>query len=81
MVKVKLNRTVKYNGVIYRPNTVFEANEKDLDELKKIGAFVIEEPKEEAKSIKSVEVVEEDEEEVAEVVKQETSRRNKKRYR
>ena len=45
MVKVKLNRTVRYNGIVYRPNTVFEAKEKDLDELKKLGAFVIEEPK------------------------------------
>lgn len=77
MVKVKLNRTVRYNGVVYRPNTVFEAKEKDLDELKKLGAFVIEEPK-----TKEVEKVEEneDEEEVVEVVKQETPRnRSKKR--
>lgn len=77
MVKVKLNRTVRYNGTVYRPNTVFEAKEKDLDELKKLGAFVIEEPK-----TKEVEKVEEneDEEEVVEVVKQETPRnRSKKR--
>lgn len=77
MVKVKLNRTVQYNGVVYRPNTAFEAKEKDLDELKKLGAFVIEEPKTE-----EVEKVEEneDEEEVVEVVKQETPRnRSKKR--
>lgn len=77
MVKVKLNRTVRYNGVVYRPNTVFEAKEKDLDELKKLGAFVIEEFKTE-----DVEKVEEneDEEEVVEVVKQETPRnRSKKR--
>lgn len=77
MIKVKLNRTVRYNGVVYRPNTVFEAKEKDLDELKKLGAFVIEEPK-----TKEVEKVEEneDEEEVVEVVKQETPRnRSKKR--
>lgn len=77
MVKVKLNRTVRYNGVVYRPNTVFEAKEKDLDELKKLGAFIIEEPK-----TKEVEKVEEneDEEEVVEVVKQETPRnRSKKR--
>lgn len=77
MIKVKLNRTVRYNGVVYRPNTVFEAKEKDFDELKKLGAFVIEEPKTE-----KVEKVEEneDEEEVVEVVKQETPRnRSKKR--
>lgn len=77
MVKVKLNRTVRYNGVVYRPNVVFEAKEKDLDELKKLGAFIIEEPKTE-----KVEKVEEneDEEEVVEVVKQETPRnRSKKR--
>lgn len=77
MIKVKLNRTVRYNGIVYRPNTVFEAKEKDLDELKKLGAFVIEEPK-----TKEVEKVEEneDEEEVDEVVKQETPRnRSKKR--
>lgn len=58
MIKVKLNRTVRYNGVVYRPNTVFEAKEKDLDELKKLGAFVIEEPKTE-----EVEKVEENEDE------------------
>ena len=77
MVKVKLNRTVRYNGVVYRPNTVFEAKEKDLDELKKLGAFVIEEPKiEEVEKVKE----NEDEEEVVEVVKQETPRnRSKKR--
>lgn len=77
MVKVKLNRTVRYNGVVYRPNTVFEVKEKDLDELKKLGAFVIEEPKiEEVEKVKE----NEDEEEVVEVVKQETPRnRSKKR--
>jgi len=77
MVKVKLNRTVRYNGVIYRPNTVFEAKEKDLDELKKLGAFVVEELKTEV--VEKV-VENEDEEEVVEVVKQETPRnRSKKR--
>lgn len=77
MVKVKLNRTVRYNGVVYHPNTVFEAKEKDLDELKKLGAFVIEEPKiEEVEKVKE----NEDEEEVVEVAKQETPRnRSKKR--
>lgn len=45
MVKVTLNKTVKYAGAWHPANTVFEIEEKHLEEYKLLGAAVVESSK------------------------------------
>lgn len=45
MAKVQFSKAVKYNGVRYPAHTPFEADDKDLKELKESGAFLLEEEK------------------------------------
>ena len=45
MAKISFGKTVKYQGSIYPPNTVFEVRDADVDDLKKAGGWIIEEPK------------------------------------
>lgn len=43
MAKVYFGKTVKYKGTKYLPNVTFEVAESDLDDLKKAGAWLVEE--------------------------------------
>ena len=43
MAKVYFGKTVKYKGNKYLPNVTFEVAESDLDDLKKAGAWLVEE--------------------------------------
>lgn len=45
MAKVSFGKTVKYDGIIYPPNQVFEVKDEDVLDLVKSGAWVKEEPK------------------------------------
>lgn len=38
-------KTVRYEGSEYPPNTTFEVKDNDVDDLKKAGGWIIEEPK------------------------------------
>ena len=38
-------KTVRYRGSEYPPNTAFEVRDADVDDLKKAGGWIIEEPK------------------------------------
>ncbi len=38
-------KTVRYQGSEYPPNTTFEVKDVDVDDLKKAGGWIIEEPK------------------------------------
>ena len=49
MAKISFGKTVKYQGSIYPPNTVFEVSDSDVADLKKAGGWVKEEPKPEVK--------------------------------
>ena len=53
MAKISFGKTVKYQGSIYPPNTVFEVSDSDVADLKKAGGWVKEEPKTEEKPKKS----------------------------
>lgn len=44
MAKISFGKTVKYQGSIYPPNTVFEVSDSDVADLQKAGGWVIEEP-------------------------------------
>lgn len=55
MAKISFGKTVKYQGSIYPPNTVFEVSDSDIADLKKAGGWVKEEPKTEEKPEKSEE--------------------------
>lgn len=55
MAKISFGKTVKYQGSIYPPNTVFEVSDSDIADLKKAGGWVKEEPKTEEKPEKSKE--------------------------
>lgn len=48
MAKMYFAKTVKYEGVTYPPNTTFEVKDEDVNDLKKVGGWVKEEPKKEA---------------------------------
>lgn len=41
MAIVKFDKTVKYNGTIYKPHVSFEVNEADVDSMIKSGAIVM----------------------------------------
>lgn len=43
MAKISFGKTVKYQGSIYPPNTVFEVSDSDVADLQKAGGWVIEE--------------------------------------
>lgn len=45
MAKISFGKTVKYQGSIYPPNTVFEVSDSDVADLKKAGGWITEEPK------------------------------------
>lgn len=45
MTKMYFAKTVRYEGSEYPPNTVFEVKDADVDDLKKAGGWIIEEPK------------------------------------
>lgn len=45
MAKISFGKTVKYQGSIYPPNTVFEVSDSDVADLQKAGGWVKEEPK------------------------------------
>lgn len=49
MAIVYFGKTVKYKGITYHPNTKFEVDDKDIDDLKLQGAWVIEQEKPELK--------------------------------
>lgn len=53
MAKISFGKTVKYQGSIYPPNTVFEVSDSDVADLKKAGGWVKEEPKTKVESEKS----------------------------
>ena len=53
MAKISFGKTVKYQGSIYPPNTVFEVSDSDIADLKKAGGWVKEEPKTEVEPEKS----------------------------
>lgn len=53
MAKISFGKTVKYQGSIYPPNTVFEVSDSDVADLKKAGGWVKEEPKTEVEPKKS----------------------------
>lgn len=53
MAKISFGKTVKYQGSIYPPNTVFEVSNADVADLKKAGGWVKEEPKTEVEPEKS----------------------------
>lgn len=55
MAKISFGKTVKYQGSIYPPNTVFEVSDSDVADLKKAGGWVKVEPKTEEKPEKSEE--------------------------
>lgn len=40
MAKMSFNKTVKYAGTTYLPNTAFEVDNKDVADLKKSGGTV-----------------------------------------
>ena len=45
MAKISFGKTVKYQGSVYPPNTVFEVLDEEVEDLQKAGGWVIEEPK------------------------------------
>ena len=53
MAKISFGKTVKYQGSIYPPNTVFEVSDSDVADLQKAGGWVKEEPKTEIEPEKS----------------------------
>lgn len=53
MAKISFGKTVKYQGSIYPPNTVFEVSDSDVADLKKAGGWVKAEPKTEVEPEKS----------------------------
>lgn len=53
MAKISFGKTVKYQGSIYPPNTVFEVSDSDVADLKKAGGWVKEESKTKAEPKKS----------------------------
>lgn len=55
MAKISFGKTVKYQGSIYPPNTVFEVSDSDVADLKKAGGWVKEEPKTKVESKTKVE--------------------------
>lgn len=44
MAKVYFSTAVKYNGTKYPANAPFEVADKDVDNLRKSGGWVVEEP-------------------------------------
>lgn len=42
MAKIYFLKTVRYEGIKYAPNTPFDAAKKDIDELVKVGGFLVE---------------------------------------
>lgn len=53
MAKVIFQKTIKYNGEKYAPNTIITCDEKDVEELLKDGGHKFEEKLEEIKEEKS----------------------------
>lgn len=68
MTVVLFNKKVKYKGVLHPSNTEFNVDDKDLEELVRIGAIIVKKTsdKEESNEVDSKEVVEVKEDTVAE---------------
>lgn len=47
MAKMYFGKTVRYEGMEYPPNTTFEVKDNDVDDLKKAGGWLVEEPNKE----------------------------------
>lgn len=47
MAKISFGKTVKYQGSIYPPNTVFEVLDEEVEDLQKAGGWIKEEPENE----------------------------------
>lgn len=77
-MKVCFPITVKYNGTKYAPNTPFEANDKDVEELKAKGCWVVQEERTPVKLVKEVETEEVEAEEQV-TPKKKTSKGAKKK--
>lgn len=75
MVKVKLNKAISYKGKVYPANTMFTIKDIDLDELKKLGAFVIEDEADEEVTKTHIDVDESEEEEEVHPIKRKGNRR------
>lgn len=75
MVKVKLNKAASYKGKVYPANTMFTIKDIDLDELKKLGAFVIEDEADEEVTKTHIDVDESEEEEEVHPIKRKGNRR------
>lgn len=55
MAKVYFGKTVKYQGITYPPNTQFEVKDEDVNDLKLVGAWIVEPKNQVEKNIKEVE--------------------------
>lgn len=58
MAKVYFGKTVKYQGITYPPGTQFEVKDEDVNDLKLVGAWIVE-PKNGKESIEEEKEVEE----------------------
>lgn len=56
MAKISFGKTVKYNGSIHLPNTIFEVSDSDVTDLVKAGGWIKEEPKQEAAEPEKTEI-------------------------
>lgn len=54
MAKVSFGKTVKYKGIIYPPNQVFEVRDNEVPDLVKSGAWIREEAKPEVEEVQEV---------------------------
>ena len=68
MAKISFGKTVKYQGSIYPPNTVFEVSDSDVADLQKAGGWVIEESRAKKEKVEP-EILTEKVEEKAEIKK------------
>ena len=59
MAKISFGKTVKYQGSVYPPNTVFEVSDSDVADLQKAGGWVIEESKAKKEKVEPVILAEE----------------------
>lgn len=57
MVIVRLNKTVRYNGETRPANVDFEIKEKDLKEMQRLGAFIVEAEENAAEENEKIDVV------------------------
>lgn len=77
MAKISFGKTIKYQGSIYPPNTVFEVSDSDVADLQKAGGWVIEESGAKKEKVEP-EILTEKVEEKAEIKKSEKPVTNNK---